>query len=192
MKTFFTYLGYVAAIFGVATGSIAFYRQWKALLNNRFTWRRVEKGITKLVAKMRKDNYNPDLVVGVGRSGGIIGGLIAGYLGAKPFTALNCKYENINKNGATVRKVTFDRDFQISSEYKKILLVEGATTAGDTPKAVLSYMQDKFDKNNEYRFAVLVREHGGNAPINYTAYEVEKVKKLPWHVPGWPTHLKHP
>jgi hypothetical protein len=35
----------------------------------------------------------------------------------------------------------------------------------------------------------LVRTQVLTARIRFCAYEVTEIKKIPWHVPGWPTHL---
>jgi len=196
MDKIFTYLGYAAAISGLVASVLALYRQLEAFFKHRFTWRSVEKGVHKLVADMTRDNYHPDLVVGIGRSGGIIGGLIAGYLGAKPFIAVNCDLKEIEEAGAFRRIPVFDSEFSIAPKYKNILLVEGATTAGDIPREAIALMKQKFPQrdfpNMDFRFAVLVKQLTSTAPIKYCAYEVKDIKKLPWHVPEWPSFLTHP
>lgn len=189
MSEVFTYIGYFATVFGLIVAIITLYKHMMVFFDNRFSWNRIESGVSEIVRSINKEEYNPDVIVGIGRSGGIIGGLIAGFLGAKPFTVLNCTYGDIKDNNGSLRKVSFDEEFTIANEYKKILLVEGATTSGETPKAALEYMKKKFDHNKEFRFAVIVKEKRSSAPINYSAYSVDKIKKLPWHVPEWPTHL---
>lgn len=157
---------------------------------NEFTWPDVEKGVDKIIAEMEKDGYEPDLVIGIGRSGGIVGGLIAGYLKAKPFRGFNWNYKNVKKDGKEKRIHIHDKTIEIEKEQQKILLVEGATTTGQTPEKALAFFEEKFP-DKEFRFAVLVRQKSSTAPIHYCAYEVLGIKILPWHVDSWPTFLTH-
>jgi len=157
---------------------------------NEFTWPDVEKGVDKIIGEMEKDGYKPDLVIGIGRSGGIVGGLIAGYLKAKPFRGFNWNYKNIKKDGKKERIHIHDKTIEIEKEQQKILLVEGATTTGQTPKKALAFFKEKFP-DKEFRFAVLVRQKSSEASIDYCAYKVLGIKILPWHVDSWPTFLTH-
>lgn len=157
---------------------------------NEFTWPDVEKGVDKINSKMEKDGFEPDLVIGIGRSGGIVGGLIAGYLQAKPFRCFNWNYKNVKKDGKKGRIHVHDKAIEIEKEQQKILLVEGATTTGQTPEKALAFFKEKFP-GKEFRFAVLVRQKSSTAPIDYCAYEVLGIKILPWHVDSWPTFLTH-
>jgi hypoxanthine phosphoribosyltransferase len=157
---------------------------------NEFTWPDVEKGVDKIIAEMEKDGYEPDLVIGIGRSGGIVGGLIAGYLKAKPFRVFNWNYKNINKDGKKERIHILDKTIEIEKEQQKILLVKGATTAGQTPEKALVFFKEKFP-DKVFRYAVLVRQKSSTASIDYCAYEVLGIKILPWHVDSWPTFLTH-
>jgi hypothetical protein len=47
----------------------------------RLTWRVVEACVKKVLAEMNEVDYKPDLVVGVGRGGAVVGGMLAGNLG---------------------------------------------------------------------------------------------------------------
>ncbi|MCK4764684.1 MAG: nucleotide-binding protein [Candidatus Aminicenantes bacterium] len=157
---------------------------------SEFTWPDVEKGIGRIVSQMEEETYNPDLVIGIGRSGGIIGGLIAGYLGAKPFRGFNWNFLDVEHNGVKNREHIYDKTITIEQDQKKILLVEGATPIGERPQMALNFFRKEFP-SKEFRFAVLVRSKASTAPINYYAYEVSNIKILPWHVKSWPTFLTH-
>lgn len=185
MKEVFTWIGYIATFISIVTAIIGLYKVWKIFYENRFTWRKVEKGVEKLVDKMKKDIYDPDIIVGIGRSGGIIGGLIAGCFGSKPFMAINRTFGYPQKTVASITDVIIDSEFLIGDKYKKILLVEGASTTGDTPKKAIELMQNKFP-DKEFKFAVLVKKSSSTARIDYVAYNVNDNIKLAWHVKGWP------
>lgn len=157
---------------------------------NEFTWPDVEKGVDKIIEDMKKDKFEPDLVIGIGRSGGIVGGLIAGYLKAKPFRVFNWNYEEVEENGTITRKHKHDKNIEIEKEHKNILLVEGATTTGETPNKALNFFNKKFP-DRVFRFAVLVRALASTGRIKYCAYTVSNIKILPWHVKSWPTFLAH-
>lgn len=157
---------------------------------NEFTWPDVEKGVDEIIRNMEKDGYEPDLVIGIGRSGGIVGGLIAGYLGAKPLRVFNWNYKNEKIEGKVRRVHTHDKTVEIEKEQEKILLVEGATTTGQTPERALTFFKEQFP-GKDFRFAVLVRQKSSIAHIHYCAYEVLGIKILPWHVDTWPTFLTH-
>jgi hypoxanthine phosphoribosyltransferase len=157
---------------------------------SEFTWKDVERGVAKIVDEMKADGFKPDMVLGIGRSGGILGGLIAGYCGAIPFRAMNWNMKDQEMGNTTVRQHYYDQECLLEYNYKKILLVLGATTNGERPNKALDFFEEKFPNKN-FQFAVLVRTHTSVGRISYCAYEVSKIKVLPWHVDSWPTFLEH-
>lgn len=56
---------------------------------DRLSWRVVERSITQVINEMRRNHYEPDVIVGVGRGGAIVAGMLAGNLGHVPLVVLD-------------------------------------------------------------------------------------------------------
>lgn len=73
------------------------------------------------------------------------------------FRGFNWNYKNVKQDEKEKRIHIHDKTIEIEKEQQKILLVEGATTTGQTPEKALTFFKEKFP-NKEFRFAVLVRQ----------------------------------
>lgn len=155
----------------------------------RYQWDHVSSGIQLLVRKMAEDHYEPDAVLGLGRSGGIVGGLIASLLGSIPLGLLDLKYSE----GKHELQVHFRKEhINIPADAKRVLVVEGATTGGITPSKAKRLLEDLFP-DIEFRFAFLIRLETSQFRGDYVAYVQSKpIESLPWHGPKSVTVLKFP
>jgi hypoxanthine phosphoribosyltransferase len=146
----------------------------------RYRWGHVELGIQLLLKKMSDDHYLPDAVIGLGRSGAVIGGLIASHLGSIPLRVVDLKYSE----GTSELIVNFQQEgIAIPAEAKKLLVVEGATTGGVTPREAKKLLERLFP-NVEIRFAFLILSETSQFRGDYFAYvQGSRIKSLPWHGP---------
>jgi len=125
--------------------------------------------------------WDPDLVIGLGRSGGIWGGWMAGNLGSKPFGVVDDKYDD--------HVVSFpggDRVLEaLRATYPsgcKVLLIEGASTRGTTIKQFKSDFAHLLE-GWDLQVAVLFVSTTSDAEIDYIGrYGPEEwPRRLPWH-----------
>jgi len=53
-----------------------------------YSWREVTRGLEHIQNELERDGFRPDLVLGLGRSGGVVGGILASLLGSNTGSAL--------------------------------------------------------------------------------------------------------
>jgi hypoxanthine phosphoribosyltransferase len=147
-----------------------------------------------LLQKIEKSNFKPDLVIGLGRSGGIWGGWVAGNLGSIPFYSVETKY---TLDGHGDRKIDFPYapdilGLIIQANCKNILIVEGAASTGATfvefKRQHLTPFADKI-----FKFAVLFKNSTASISIDFIGETVDNKwpEKFPWHIRDqYSTHLK--
>lgn len=58
----------------------------------RYTWEDVVHGLEHIQLTMENKKYKPDVVLGLGRSGGVVGGILASFLDSMPFMLLDIEY----------------------------------------------------------------------------------------------------
>lgn len=156
--------------------------------NGRYTWDDVMRGIDHIQEAMAHngDGYQPDLILGLGRSGGVVGGLLASHLGALPFRTLDLKYsEDKRKLSVEFSESSFD----LPEDAKRVLVVEGATTGGTTPRNGQVLLEKRFP-GVEFRFAFLIQGETSHFTGDYYAFlEPRPLLPLPWHGPRSKTFL---
>jgi hypothetical protein len=124
-------------------------------------------------------------VIGIGRSGGIWGGWLAGNLGSLPFGVIEKRM--------SVKNETFEVDFPGGEEIiktllrnnpsiTKVLIVEGATSGGK----VLTKFKESFSHifgEIDVKFAVLYKNPASSANINFVGQTGPEPwpEKFPWH-----------
>jgi hypoxanthine phosphoribosyltransferase len=154
--------------------------------SGRYSWDDVMRGIGHIQEAMMRDEYVPDLVLGLGRSGGVVGGLLASHLGSLPFRVLDLEYSESKRE----LKVEFSGiPLDLPEEIKKVLVIEGATTGGTTPR----YAEALLKKNVpevEFRFAFLIQGETSHFTGDYYAFlESRPLAPLPWHGPRSKAYL---
>jgi hypoxanthine phosphoribosyltransferase/transcriptional regulator with XRE-family HTH domain len=88
-------------------------------------WEDVHEWTHELSAELRQARFDPDLVIGLGRGGAILGGLIAGALGLKPVTVLDMKH----KPGERPDERFIEGQLDLRKK-KSALLVQGEVRTG--------------------------------------------------------------
>jgi hypoxanthine phosphoribosyltransferase len=146
----------------------------------RYTWDDVVRGTERLQLLMEREGYAPQVVLGLGRSGGIMGGLLASFLGSIPLRVLDLTYSHAT-NALNVEFARPNLDFPEGA--KRVLVIEGATTGGTTPRAAAAFLQQHFPEV-EFRFAFLIQSVQSAFRGDYFAYlEYGPLTSLPWHGP---------
>ncbi len=143
-----------------------------------YKWEDVHRGLGHIQDEMERTKFHPDLVLGLGRSGGVVGGILASSLGSIPIRLWDLKYTK-DKN---VVDVAFSEDIpQFPAKTKRVLVIEGATTSGQTPKKAKEFLVKKFPKI-EFKFVVLIQSVTSIFHADYYAYEeLGALEPLPWH-----------
>jgi len=78
---------------------------------------------------MESKKYKPDVVLGLGRNGGVVGGILASFLDSMPLMLLDTEY---SKKKSKLH-VEFRSDcLVLPKSVKTVLVIEGTTTGGTT------------------------------------------------------------
>lgn len=157
-------------------------------------WRKVRRGILLLIQRLPREFSSPDVVIGFGRAGSVIGAILAANLGRRPFIALDIQH--IYVNGA--RRVIVDGPIKLKPEElrdKKILLVSAYVESSETFKALLDHL-DKLEspkiKTSQLCHATLFAHPKALDPVKLydvcfvhafeEEFNEERWKITPWHI----------
>lgn len=100
------------------------------------TWQTVRRYLKRVIKSLKVAEFKPDLVVGVRRSGSIVGAPIASNYGKAPFIAMHVEY-------GPRRTPYVDRQLPLNMESfrsKKILLTFCSVNTGDTLDVARQYL----------------------------------------------------
>ena len=151
-----------------------------------YSWPDVTRGLEYIQNELERNGFCPDLVLGLGRSGGVIGGILASLLGSIPLWLWDLQYTK-SRNTVDVEFSTLPTQFPPGT--KRVLVVEGATTSGQTPRKAQELLAKKFPKV-DFRFAVLIQSVQSAFVADFYAYlETGALGPLPWHGPNSRTFL---
>ena len=171
----------VVGVLGTVISTVIAVIQYRrvSVWKKRLTWDDSLRTSTKLLRNIEQSGWIPDIVLGLGRSGGIWGGWLAGNLGSLPFSVIDDKYPEVSfPAGAKILRVLRE-EYPLMS---KMLVVEGASSRGET----INQFRDEFSvilQGIEIRFAVLYMNPASSAKIDYVG-EVGPEPwplRFPWH-----------
>lgn len=159
--------------------------------SEKLTWQDALETANDLLEKIKKE-FQPNIVIGIGRSGGIWGGWFAGNFGSLPFVVIDDKY---TRNDEV--QVDFPAGFGIIRSFlefypyaEKILVVMGAATRGETIRKFKEQFKD-FLGERTVRYVFLYKNSTANVPTHhYYGEELQAwPKKFPWHGSLWETGI---
>lgn len=182
-------LGATAGVISTILGVVVF-QDWRRQ-RKRVTWDDALRVADKLLKKIPRGDGGPKVVIGLGRSGGIWGGWLAGNLGSLPFAVVDIKYPESETSVEPEFPGAKDVLGSIRNEYGediRVLLIEGATTRGTT----ITKFLDKYKSELggwTVEVAVLYRNSASDAPVHFVGKDdltpwPTKAKPFPWHDTG--------
>ena len=175
----------IATALTIITGiwtAISLYRSHVLEAPPRF--RQIEPDIIRLVREIRRSEFNPDLILCVGRGGSIIGGLLAGNLGSVPIETIE-RIHLIDSDEAVEFPEIQERFGFIKEKRGKdisVLIVDGATTTGYTLRKARKIIHEILPEW-ETRYAVLYCIKSSGFTPDFASRILEKVpERYPWHI----------
>ena len=109
-------------------------------LVEKYSYDEATKAAKDIAGRIRKDKFNPSIIVGIGRGGAIFGSLVSYNLGNTPILMLDRKYSW----QTDVRKDDFYFDVAIPDEYLgHVLIVAGEIHSGNTMKMFYDHLKAK-------------------------------------------------
>lgn len=141
-----------------------------------YSWFSIEYRSKKLIKQIKESGFAPDIIVGLGRSGAILGGILAGNMGVKTITVIDRAYKWQEEKTREVVPVSLINLEMLRG--KKVLLVDAAPHTGETCKVIKEELLKA--QPTEVKIASLFKVLYTVQVPDYYINEVEKVRKMPW------------
>lgn len=171
-------LGSISAVLAIVGAGYGAYRWYRMQSPTMVSWRLVEKGVLRIIVDMRKDNFIPDLVVCVGRSGAIFGGLIAGNMGNVPIALLDRRFQWDKSRIREDVPLSFS-EVHVDDSVRSVLVVIGEIYSGSSIKESLERLE-KVLNGRKYKLACLTKIKFAPVNVDYWVYEVQKPSRPAW------------
>ena len=143
----------------------------------RLSWRSVEDGIRSTIKAMNLKSYSPDVIIGIGRGGSIVGAMLAGNLGHVPFFALDTILSR--SNGVTIAKARYEVLPPNVTELK-IMLTIGDLYSGADLLAAIEMLERKGAK--QLTTMALFSHAVTSIRPDYVGRELSKPLNAPWRL----------
>lgn len=156
-----------------------FYEKSEGIIN--LSWQDVEEDILKIIDKMKEENFEPDIIVSIARSGLIPASLIAYTLGNKQLYVIKVDFSKVQKDGKDQElrdKPIITQELSKDVSGLKVLVVDEMVVSGSTLKLVKSYMDLK--NPAEVRYTVLYKQPWAEFKPDYFGREIVEWPIYPW------------
>lgn len=171
MTVFLAILGALAS----AAGLYLFAEDMRS--RRRFGWKQVTALVRRMLNEMQSLSYKPDLVVGIGRGGAILAGMLAGNLGHLPLVVLDTVIDHPNG----IRRVEFRfPDCCPPLKGKRILLVVGELYSGEDLRHAIEFAQ--LQQPAEIKAASLLTHPAAVVKPDFVGRETGKPLSAPWRI----------
>lgn len=141
----------------------------------RLSWRYAQAAARRMVAEMNADGFAPDLIVGIGRGGAIMGAFVSGLFGHRPLIVIDREYDWVQGR----RNDSIMDGFSIDRGLDRVLLIAGEVHHGNTMRLYYDYLNNRGAK--EVRRATLCFENGSTEPVEYKGHTTSnKNLRMPW------------
>jgi hypoxanthine phosphoribosyltransferase len=144
---------------------------------DRLSWRVVEKCMKSILKTMHQTNYRPDLIVGVGRGGAIVAGMLAGNLGHVPLFVVDTEIDR------TTRSVKANIRFQgllPDVTGKKVLVVVGELYSGEDLRTVTEFVESH--KPAQVLTMSLFSHPAASITPDYLGRQTKRPLDAPWRI----------
>ncbi len=178
---------YILFAFGIIGGLISlwqgmlWYLEWQE--SRIDTLASVDSNGLRLIEQIRRVGFQPDVVIGIGRSGAFLGGWIAGNLGSLPIDIVDRHHTDDPSNPANYTGIE-QRIGLLRTLYgdtAKALIVEGATTSGVSLQQCSKHLKT-FAPGWTCKYAVLYEVETSKFPTDFVARRIKRApRRYPWH-----------
>lgn len=167
--------------------AVTLYKTYNTIINFKsFSWRDVDAMSKRIINIMSNDMYIPDVIVGIGRGGAIVGALLSGNM------AIPNKKQNIPLLGVDrIYEWRNGRRIELHNPMvelgalagKRVLLVAADVSSGDTMKMYLQTLREQ--GVSEIKTAALLKNVAATFKPDYYAREIAGTFRMPWMYRGY-------
>lgn len=144
-------------------------------------WHDVEEAAQKIVIQMKLENFEPDIIISIARSGLIPASLISYALGNKELYVIKVdfsKNQKIGKEQELRNKPKISQELSKDVEGLKVLVVDEMVVSGSTLKVVSGYLDMKSPA--EVKYTVLYKQPWAEFQPDYFGKEIRQWPIFPW------------
>ena len=151
-----------------------FFRLFDHYFIKKLPMKSAEKDAKILAEKMRKDNYVPTIIVGIGRGGAVFGSFLSYNLSQVPIFVMDRAYSWQRKREDSVMF-----DFEIPPRFMdRILLVSGEIHSGNTINTFETYLREMGAK--EIRVSTFYLQNTSTFVPQYNRTKGSGIPLMPW------------
>lgn len=156
-----------------------YYEQSEGTIN--ISWHDVEEDVLEIIARMKRDNFDPDVIISIARSGLIPASMIAYALGNKQLYVIKVDFSKTQKDDQDQElnerpMITQELSKDISG--LKVLVVDEMAVSGSTLKLISAYMDIK--NPAEVKYAVLYKQPWAEFDPDYYGKKIKEWPMYPW------------
>lgn len=140
------------------------------------TWRDIQRLAEKTADMIKKDGFEPDIIIAVSRGGFDPARIISDQLGIRKLVSLQINYYNMLNEKMENPKVLFPLNANV--EGLKILVIDDVSDSGQSLMIVKDYVEN--EGATEVRIATLHHKPWSKYKPDYFAEEVDKWVLYPW------------
>lgn len=145
------------------------------------TWNDVEQAAKNIVDAMKQEQFEPDVIISIARSGLIPGALLSYSLGNKQLYVIKVDFSKVQKTGKQQElrhKPKITQELSKDIEGFNVLVIDEMAVSGSTLKLVSEYMDMKHPA--DVRYAVLYRQPWSQFDPDYYGVETKQWPIFPW------------
>ena len=143
------------------------------------SWRRIDKLIVDLVHEIENENFNPDLIIGVGRGGSLVAAIIATNLEGR--IEMACVDTHVKEDPLGRKHVVLRRPGKLPNvRDRHVLVVVAELYSGQDMRDALNYLQ-KQEPANLRSLAVLVGPSSNVRP-SFIGVPTKHQPLAPWRL----------
>lgn len=156
-----------------------YYAKSEGIIN--LSWQDVERDVLGIIEKMKQDNFEPEVIISIARSGLIPAAMIAYALGNKELYVVKIDFSKTQKSGKDqdlAERPTITQELTKDIHGLKVLVVDEMAVSGSTLKLMDTYMSIK--NPAEVRYAVLYKQPWSEFTPDYSGREIKEWPLYPW------------
>ncbi len=156
-----------------------FYKKNKGEI--RITWEDVERDTLQIVHAMAKNNFKPDVIISLARSGLIPAAMISYCLGNKQLYVIKADFSKTQSKDSMQdlrSRPVLSQRIKRSLKGLKILVVDEMTVSGETLKLVSKYLKTKHPR--QVKYAVLYQQPWSKFKPDYCGRKISVWPLFPW------------
>jgi len=145
------------------------------------SWQDVEEDVLRIIDQMAQEDFEPDVIVSIARSGLIPASMIAYTLGNKQLYVIKVDFSKTQKSGADqdlAKHPIITQELAKDISGLKVLVVDEMAVSGSTLKLVSAYMDLKHPR--EIKYAVLYKQPWAEFSPDYVGREIKEWPLYPW------------